>query len=338
MRNTNNKNKINIYFEELDVLKAIGIFLVVVGHAFPDASLPEGIENSVCNLIFNLIYSFHMPLFIVAAGILANYCLKHNKIVSIIKRAKRLLIPYFVWGIIYIPFRVILAGYSSAIFNWNELWRIVIGHNPYSGLWFLYALFFIGVLQILLIDNTKKLYISLICSFILLLIGKSINIIEPVNWLFLYSFYYLLGIWIKQNYQKVIWILNRKSILFSTGFLFVLLFYINSYMNNLIGIVSITLALSGSAFVFSLSIFLKNNSLLVYIGKFSMDIYILSGPILVALRIVIYRILGVPYILYTIISVIIAFVLPILLSKFIIRRSNILSYFLLGIEKKENKG
>lgn len=40
----------------LDVLKGIGIILVVMGHIY---------SNSI---IFNWLYSFHMPLFFFAAG------------------------------------------------------------------------------------------------------------------------------------------------------------------------------------------------------------------------------------------------------------------------------
>lgn len=45
----------------LDVLKGIGIILVVMGHIY---------SNSI---IFNWLYSFHMPLFFFAAGCVYRY-------------------------------------------------------------------------------------------------------------------------------------------------------------------------------------------------------------------------------------------------------------------------
>ena len=60
------------YFASIDVARTIGIFLVVLGHAFPDASLQGGIQNSVWRVVFNIIYSFHMPLFIFLSGFVSG--------------------------------------------------------------------------------------------------------------------------------------------------------------------------------------------------------------------------------------------------------------------------
>ena len=60
------------YFASIDVARTIGIFLVVLGHAFPDASLQGGIQNSVWRVEFNIIYSFHMPLFIFLSGFVSE--------------------------------------------------------------------------------------------------------------------------------------------------------------------------------------------------------------------------------------------------------------------------
>ena len=48
----------------VDVLKAVAIILVVIGHVM--ASLYP--ENHNENLIFKICYSFHMPLFIFVGG------------------------------------------------------------------------------------------------------------------------------------------------------------------------------------------------------------------------------------------------------------------------------
>ena len=60
------------YFASIDVARTIGIFLVVLGHDFPDASLQGGIQNSVWRVVFNIIYSFHMPLFIFLSGFVSG--------------------------------------------------------------------------------------------------------------------------------------------------------------------------------------------------------------------------------------------------------------------------
>lgn len=47
----------------LDIAKGIGILLVVIGHCIPDASTPNGVSIISYKILFDLIYSFHMPLF-----------------------------------------------------------------------------------------------------------------------------------------------------------------------------------------------------------------------------------------------------------------------------------
>src|SRR5699024_6427142 len=147
------------YFASIDVARAIGIFFVVLGHAFPDASLEGGVQNSVWRVVFNIIYSFHMPLFIFLSGFVSDKfsidvqdCWNRT-----LKKFKRLMVSYFCWGILYIPFRILLAQYASAEFNIARIWRILIGENPYSGLWFLYALFMISIIFIWLIRSDRGL-------------------------------------------------------------------------------------------------------------------------------------------------------------------------------------
>lgn len=72
-----------VRLEYIDILKGIGIVLVVLGHITKDREL------------FQFIYAFHMPLFFIVSG----YFL-HEKKNFIISQAKSLLIPYFVFGIL----------------------------------------------------------------------------------------------------------------------------------------------------------------------------------------------------------------------------------------------
>lgn len=53
---------------EIDIAKGIGILLVVLGHAVPDAN--TGIQNMLWAAVFNWNYSFHMALFMAMAGVL----------------------------------------------------------------------------------------------------------------------------------------------------------------------------------------------------------------------------------------------------------------------------
>lgn len=52
----------------VDLLKGYAIILVVLGHA-----LQYNINNFDNNIVFRIIYSFHMPLFMFASGYVAFY-------------------------------------------------------------------------------------------------------------------------------------------------------------------------------------------------------------------------------------------------------------------------
>lgn len=323
------------YFASIDVARAIGIFLVVLGHTFPDASLQGGIQNGMWRVVFNIIYSFHMPLFYFLSGFVSN---KYSIDVQdswnrTLKKFKRLMVPYFCWGILYIPFRILLAQYASAEFSIGRIWRILIGENPYSGLWFLYALFAISLIYIWLVKSDKSLGIVFIISILMLFVGKYVYIIEPIKWIFLYLFYYLLGVYFHKYYMKISDNIRKKSCILIVGCVFAVLFYLNQHKTWMSGFVSILVAISGTFVILGFAEYLSNSMLLTKLGKYGMDIFIMSGPILVFLRIVLYKHIGIGYTPYVVSATIFAYVAPIVFSKYFIRKNRILSGMLLGMWK-----
>lgn len=99
------------------------------------------------------------------------------------------------------------------------------------------------------------------------------------------------------------------------------------------GLISIVTAVTGIIVVCIISENLSENVLIAQLGKYGMDIFIISGPILVFLRIVLYNLLGIGYTPYVIIATIFAYTAPILVSKLIIRKNRLLSGLFLGMWK-----
>lgn len=91
-------------FTHIDIAKGFAIFLVVVGHSYTYA-LNNGAQ------IIKWLYSFHMPLFFIASGVL--YGLRNRQGIpvkwNLKKRAKTLLIPYLIWSTTYQIFLSLLA-------------------------------------------------------------------------------------------------------------------------------------------------------------------------------------------------------------------------------------
>lgn len=71
-------------YYEIDLLKRIGIILVIMGH------VPFSEE------ITKAIYVFHVPLFFMASGFLYNR--KNDFNTAFVKLLKRLILPYFIFA------------------------------------------------------------------------------------------------------------------------------------------------------------------------------------------------------------------------------------------------
>lgn len=119
----------------IDIMKAIGIFLVIIGHH------SSGIFN-------NYIYSFHMPMFFIIAGYLWH---EKDILVSLKQDVVRIMIPYFAYFAICIGVGYIYAGISISrmmqdimMISWGSCHKIAICGHHIQGvgvLWFLPALF-----------------------------------------------------------------------------------------------------------------------------------------------------------------------------------------------------
>lgn len=121
----------------IDITKAIGIILMVMGHLH----FSEDVFDKY-------IYAFHMPLFFIVSGILFNQdkSLKN----TIISRAKALLVPYVVFGGVYSAIFIVksmLAGEADAVAATLKVFFLYpVDKVPYeSALWFLPAMFITSV-------------------------------------------------------------------------------------------------------------------------------------------------------------------------------------------------
>lgn len=114
----------------LDIAKGIGIILVVLGHSFPDASYTVGIQNPICKVIFELIYTFHMPLFFFISGYLSPKLVIQKEKKMILKRISSLLIPYLFMSMLYVPLRLLLSNMANSSWNLQDIWKILIGISP----------------------------------------------------------------------------------------------------------------------------------------------------------------------------------------------------------------
>lgn len=114
-------------FFKIDVLKGIAIILVVIGHLIYQS--PEQEDT----ILFKLIYSFHVPLFMFLSGFLA-----YGKKIRIKKKFLTLVVPFLAWYLIKILVTTRNLDFYKIIVNFKDLI-----FAPDIGLWFLWVLFLI---------------------------------------------------------------------------------------------------------------------------------------------------------------------------------------------------
>lgn len=140
--------------QDYTIIKVITTILVVIAHITRFYSMGGGAikmeYNFLLHYITSFVYSFHMPLFICVSGAIFSFCINNKKKYSdfrlfIIKKWKRLMVPYFLIGIFY----VMPVMCTLKITNLNPINYIkenIILSKDARHLWFLWTLFFIFII------------------------------------------------------------------------------------------------------------------------------------------------------------------------------------------------
>ncbi|MFW2488461.1 acyltransferase family protein [Clostridium chromiireducens] len=176
----------------IDVTKGFAVILVVLGHV-----IQYGANNYFdfsSHIIFKLIYSFHMPLFMFLSGYTSYYSFRNTKntrLYFVKKRVISLLLPFLIWGIItslFVCFKDIIIRHTLSTFI--ERIRDLFLY-PANGLWFLWVLFFINVIHLIINSlEEKNGMISYVIVFIIVMIipfGSYFGI-DTIKWMLPFYF------------------------------------------------------------------------------------------------------------------------------------------------------
>ena len=156
-----------------DWVRLLATVFVIIGHSIYLSNttnlggvfydLPAGVHPLYSILVYgvlerlrNWVYDFHMALFFMLSGaVLALRPLpSFDRFVT--SKAKRLILPYFVWGLLFLfPVKMIAGFYDGVSFS-----KLVIGlftGNESGHLWFLTSLFWCMIVFWLLRKATEKI-------------------------------------------------------------------------------------------------------------------------------------------------------------------------------------
>ena len=253
----------------LDVLKGIGIILVAIGHIYSNRT------------IFNWLYSFHMPLFFVAAG----WVYKEKAIITDLKRRiQTIVVPYFSFGILVLVYWQLIErrfrdsdmGFTDSLFGLISGCYDNLDFNVH--LWFL-PCFFVTVVLFNILVNLGGRKVAYIVSALISLIYVVLPMPElpwGVNRVFEYIGFYAVGVFLAGRETKIV---DKKI---RTGVVAVVLLAVNFFLalhNLTTGIMWFVTALIGVVAMILISQLINANKILQYFGRISLIVLCIHGPV-----------------------------------------------------------
>lgn len=180
----------------VDALKGYAIILVIVGHSIQSNSV-----NFDENIIFRIIYSFHMPLFMFLSGFVLWLQRAKINYIYLLKRSMTLVIPFFTVYILNYFLTSSFHQFSLLMY----LRDLVVA--PDLGVWFLWTLFlnyllFFAIYKLIYSLKLEKYeeIIMLVFSLILYYLPLSTFGFTFVRW---YFFFFMIGYLLGKNYRLI---------------------------------------------------------------------------------------------------------------------------------------
>ncbi|NMM39535.1 acyltransferase family protein [Pseudoalteromonas arctica] len=216
----------------IDNMKAIGIALVVLGHA---AWLNED--------IYTLIYSFHMPLFFFLSGFLASTADTTKQ--ALIKLSQRLVLPFIFFFLVsylfWLPLHFFGDGQASNMKWFDPLSRLITSQadsfHINGVLWFFPCLIVISLAQAIFFSSLKTIHSTMLSSVMLVIMLLNRDLISDrlfwsIDSAVIGLFFYQLGALIKKVDFFSNPLLNNKTKTYLLLFFSVLIFCYLALLNG----------------------------------------------------------------------------------------------------------
>lgn len=323
----------------IDAIRGFAIILVVLGHVIQHLD-----PNFFNNPLFNLIYSFHMPLFMFVSGYVAYFSLQKYSFFEILKkRFIGLIIPFLAWSYLIL----VIVGHLN-LESFIPFFKSTI-NNLDSTFWFL-PILFAGLILLAAISKISRknpyIEIGLIFGLIVILNLLPFKMLSfpLITWHFPFiSAGYLLSkySYLVQKYYKllidllflgliiIVFIYFRSDLFFNYIWPHPVVVRIYSYLPPFVLILLTCLTIKNLNFKF-VNYFKKALS---YLGNYTLDLYVIHGTLLSIFLVPLIQINNYPgYIINTIYLIFVS-----LLISLFMRQSRILKFLFFGQYEKSSK-
>lgn len=273
------------YFPQVDLLRGVAIVSVLLYHSIIEYPIDLRAQAVWCDWLFRFLAAYHMPLFFLLSGFVYS-CKNYGEYLK--KRALRLLVPYLVFG----GGSVVLHAAAGSLVNGEA--GLLDGFKSlalYGGeYWFLYTLFLISAAFPLLEKIRWRFFLPLLIGITVLMEPFPMPRIFLLNKNFYYLGYFALGVLARRQIgalESLYGCIRRRPAFWSAGTLgaFVLVFglllafapafALRSYVFALFGCVAVIVCCVAFDFPASLRSFLS------LCGRYSLQLYLLNGYLLV---------------------------------------------------------
>lgn len=180
----------------LNIVKGLAIFLMIWGHCI-QYCIPSGVDFFE-NVAFKIIYSFHMPLFMLVSGYLFYFSFQKRDCKELLKHRSQGLIYGIIFGNIFIWFTTICVlhlfrGDFSILLNGSWV-------SSFGGLWFLWSVLTASIVLGVVLKKIKNPF----CQWLCLILGVFFVWMFPCGELnaFMYP-YFLIGFLFARYKDKV---------------------------------------------------------------------------------------------------------------------------------------
>ena len=251
-------------------MKGIGIISVAIGHIYSN------------RIVFNWLYSFHMPLFFFASGWLYK---EKTILVDIKRKIQTIVVPYFSFVFLLLLYwRVVERRFrnSADIDLLNSIFGLFYGsYNSLEfnvHLWFLPCFFLTVVLFNILVNQggINLAYIVVILMSLIYIVIPMPELFWGFNRVFKYMAFYAMGVFLAQKGVKAI---DRQLGVGIAAIVLLVLNFFLSYNNLTYGYLWFIAAYIGVASIVLFSQIINENRILQYFGRISLIVLCIHGPV-----------------------------------------------------------
>jgi len=161
--------------EWVDVARGVGIILVVYGHILRGNFNPKT-RPAWASVQDAMIYSFHMPLFFVLAGLFLWPSIGRGRTNYLKDRWWTIAYPYLLWSLVCGLIEVVMSRFVNSPLGWVDIASIPI--KPIEQFWFLYALFITQVVAALSFPSKLRLWVIAVAGVALVTVFGRLSIVH----------------------------------------------------------------------------------------------------------------------------------------------------------------